>query len=83
MSFVKENGGMLAVGLVLWGIATGVLGYMIKGEVSDQLDARGLISPDKITSIEQDIAEAKTQHQIDAERMDGKIERIVDILLEE
>jgi hypothetical protein len=83
MSFVKDNGGMLAV----LGVAIVVVGafadWRISVKVEDALAAKGFATSDKITEIEEDLAEQKVVHKEDRDRMDGKIERIVDILLED
>lgn len=83
MSFVKDNGGMLAV----LGVAFVVLGafadWRISVKVDEALAAKGFATSDKITEIEEDLADQKVVHKEDRDRMDGKIERIVDILLEE
>jgi hypothetical protein len=83
VSFVKDNGGMLAV----LGVAVVLVGafadWRIAVKVEDALAAKGFATSDKITEIQQDLAEQKMVHKEDRDRMDGKIERIVDILLEE
>ena len=83
--FISNNGGMLAVLAVVGVILAAYAEWRIGEAVSAKIDAVTLqqISPDKIEAIEGDIKEVRTQHSADSERMDSKIERIVDILLEE
>ena len=83
MSFLQENGGMLAV----LGVAVVVLGafadWRIGVKVDEALAAQGFASSDKITQIEEELDDQKVVHKEDRDRLDGKIERIVDILLED
>lgn len=83
MSFVKDNGGMLAV----LGVAIVMVGafadWRIAVKVEDALAAKGFATSDKISEIESDLAEQKQVHREDRDRIDSKVERIVDILLED
>lgn len=82
MSFVKDNGGMLAVLGVAFVVIGAFADWRIGVKVNEALAAQGFASSDKINEIKEDIADQKTIHKEDRDRMDGKIERIVDILLE-
>ena len=83
MSFVKDNGGMLAV----MGVAVVLVGafadWRIAVKVEEALAEKGFATHDKITEIESDLAEQKVVHREDRDRIDSKVERIVDILLED
>lgn len=85
MNWIKDNGGVLAVMAVGAVVLGAYAEWRIDVAVSEKIDTVALqqISPDKITEIEGNIAETRQQHLADSTRMDGKIERIVDILLEE
>ena len=87
MSFVSENGGILGV---VAAAAIGVGGYAelriralvpekVATEVNAKLEAVHSVSPDKIQSMEGDIADNKDYIR----KTEDKVERIVDILLEE
>ena len=80
--FLKNNGGLLAVGGVLWVAAMGILDWRIDVAMTEKLEAAGMVSPEKVQGMEKDIQETREQHVADSERMDSKIERIVDILIE-
>jgi len=83
MSFVKDNGGAIAVA----GVAVVILGafadWRIGVKVDEMLAAQGFVTTDKVTEFQNDLAEQKVVHKEDRDRLDGKIERIVDILLED
>ena len=83
MSWVKDNGGAIAVAAVALAIGAAYLEWRISVAVTGEIEAVGLISPATIDAMKDDIADQKETHNRDSERMDGKIERIVDILLEE
>jgi len=90
MSFVKENGGVLAVAgvavLILGGFNEWRISVAVTDAVQERFDALAeidVVSPITIESMKGDIKDQKEIHTADALRMDSKIERIVDILLEE
>jgi hypothetical protein len=83
MSFVKDNGGMLAVLGVALVVLSAFADWRISIKVEEALANKGFATSDKITDIQGDLAEQKVVHKEDRDRLDGKIERIVDILLEE
>lgn len=80
MNWLKENLGViiLVIGLFV-GYAELRLPQMVKAE----MDSRGLAETGDIAQLKEDLEDQKTVHKEDRDRMDGKIERIVDILLEE
>jgi len=82
MRFIRDNGGMLAVLAVVAVLLGTYAEWRIAVNVKSQLDATGQVAPHQIIAIEKDIADQKETHNRDSERMDNKIERIVDILLE-
>jgi len=89
MSIIKDNGGPLVVGAAVLAIVGGYIELRLPSdeELQAKVDAKfvaaGTVSTDRVTSIEKDMAETRETHAADSTRMDGKIERIVDILLEE
>lgn len=80
MNWIKDNMGVI---ILVIGLFVGYAELRLPAMVSSELSSRGLVSTDKITEIEKDIADQKEVHKEDRDRMDGKIERIVQILLEE
>ena len=83
MNFIKENGGPLVVGAVMLGAFIGYAELRIPAMVDAEMDGRGLVSVGDFDQVKKDLDEQKETHNRDADRMDSKIERIVDILLEE
>lgn len=90
MNWIKENGGPLVVGAVVLGMIFGYIELRAPRMVSAEMDTRGLVSDesfanleDKVDAVAAQIGEQKETHNRDSDRMDSKIERIVDILLEE
>ncbi len=90
MSFIKENGGPLVIGAVVLTLLAGYVELRAPQMIGTEMDSRGLVSTETVNNIEnnisavaKDVAEQKETHNRDADRMDGKIERIVDILLED
>ena len=83
MKFIQNNGGTITVAAVVLAIVAGYMEWRVSVIVGAEMDAVGLVSTDRVTSIEKDMAETRETHAADSTRMDGKIERIVDILLEE
>ena len=83
MTFVRDNGGMLAVLGVMLVVLGAFADWRISVKVEEALGDKGFATSDKITEIEEDLADQKVVHKEDRDRMDGKIERIVDILLEQ
>ncbi len=77
--FLHDNGGMLTV----LGVAVILLGaygeWRISVAVQAEFDAADQVAPHEIEAIEEDIDDL----EVADERMDNKIERIVDILLED
>ena len=83
MKFISENGGLIAVATVGLVVLAAFGEWRISVAVDEALAAKGFATSDKITEIQSDLAEQKMVHRDDRDRLDGKIERIVDILLEE
>ena len=79
MNWLKENGGL--IGLI--SVAAVAVGIFAELRIRQHLESRDVPSDVRIASIEKDIEETRETHNADRDRMDGKIERIVDILLEE
>lgn len=83
MNFIKENGGPLVVGAVVIGFFVGYAELRLPAMVDEEMDSRGLISSGDFAALQDDLADQKVVHKEDRDRMDSKIERIIDILLEE
>lgn len=79
MSFIKDNGGLLAVLGVCFVIGAGYLEWRIDVNQRSQLAEAELAKPSDVAANTESIEDLEKAD----ERMDGKIERIVDILLEE
>jgi len=79
MSFVKDNGGVLAVIAVIAAILAGYAEWRISVAVAAQFSAASLVSPASVAANTESIKDLEGADL----RMDNKIERIVDILLED
>lgn len=80
MNAIKEN--IIAI-LVIGGLFIGYIELRAPQMVSAEMDSRGLVKAGDVAQLRTDFEEQKTVHREDRDRMDSKIERIVDILLEE
>ena len=84
-NFFSDNGGIITVGVVFLGIVGGYIELRLPSDIEIQAKvdaafiAAGNVAPHEIDAIEEDIDDL----EIADTRMDGKIERIVDILLED
>ena len=83
MNWVKEQGGPVVVGAVFLGIVLGYIELRAPVMVGSEMDNRGLVSVETMETALKAIEDQKVTHKEDRDRMDGKIERIIDILLEE
>lgn len=84
--FISENGGIIAVLIVLMGIGGAYLEWRIDAAATERLNAAGLVTPEQLEAARRDIdrnAEDVDKLEAADQRFDGKIDRIVDILLEE
>ena len=83
MSFLKDNGGPLVIAGTAIVICGGYFELRLAAELEDavkaETDGIPVISQDKITAMEKDIADLEKAD----DKMDDKITRIIDILLEE
>lgn len=86
MNWFRENGGL--IGLI--SVASIAVGVFAELRIRQHLAAMDIPSDDRIAaldtemdSIKDNIGVVREQHNDDRDRMDGKIERIVTILLEE
>jgi hypothetical protein len=79
MKFLNENGGMLAV----LGVVTILLGayaeWRISVAVTDKFEAEAQVEPHRMDQAEEDIKELEAED----DKLDVKIGKIIDILLEE
>ncbi len=55
MSFVKDNGGLLSVGAVVWVVTLGFLEWRASVHASDALAAAGIVPEATITAMKDDI----------------------------
>lgn len=84
--FISENGGILAVLAVCFVIGAAYLEWRIKENATAVINASGSVTPAQLDAALKDIAEnAEDIGKLESadERFEGKIDRIVDILLEE
>lgn len=79
MSFIKENGGPVAVAIIALGIGAAYLEWRIDTIASKKVGTVKTIPLAKIEAMESDIADNKEYIR----KTEDKVERIVDILLEE
>ena len=79
MSFIRDNGGVLVIVGIVAAILAGYAEWRIDVAVTDKLEKANIVSPDKIGAMEGDISDLKRAD----DKMDDKITRIIDILLEE
>ncbi len=85
MNFIKENGGVIVlIGALLGGIA----GYIelrlpsdadIQAKIDKAFTDAGSVAPHRMDQAEEDIGELQEEDK----RFDDKIDRIIDILLED
>lgn len=87
MSWLKDN---LPVIILVIGLFIGYAELRLPSMVADEMAKRGLVTNGelesihgKIDAVDEKLSEQKQTHKDDRDRMDGKIERIVDILLED
>lgn len=87
MNWLKEN---LPVIILVVGLFVGYAELRLPTMVQAEMLRQGLVTNSSITSLQKDIkhlegafADQKVVHNDDRNRMDSKIERIVQILLEE
>ena len=90
MSWIKENGGPLVIGAAVVAVILGYIEMRAPGMVDAEMDTRGLVSTqtlqnisDKLDAVDEKVDDLKQLHNRDQQQADDKIERIVDILLEE
>ena len=87
--FLEQNKWIVGLFIGMLGIGASYLEWRVSVIVSSKIEsngtvvAAGQVSPDRISAIEGNVSQIRTQHIADTARMDGKVERIVDILLEE
>jgi len=84
--FIKDNGGVITILIIALGVGAAYLDWRINSLVTETVNTAGYITPEQIEvfkvnqmSLKEDIGELKAT----AEKLDGKIERIVQILLED
>ena len=81
--FISENGGPLAIAATALLIGAAYLEWRIDEITEVKLAEAGIVSVDRIDAIEGEVEDTQEQHRRDSERMDDKIERVVDVLLED
>lgn len=85
MSFIKDNGGPIAVGAVALAIVGGYIELRLPSDaeldkrIEDRFTAAGNVAPHRMDRAEEKIGELESEDV----KLDGKIERIVQILLED
>jgi hypothetical protein len=83
ISFIRDNGGPLVIAGIALAIGAAYLEWRIDEITEMKLAAAGIVSLDRIDAIESEVEDTQEQHQIDADRIDRKIEKVVDVLLED
>ena len=78
--WIKEN---WAVVVIVVGMFVGYAELRLPSMVSAEMAKQGLASDSAVSDLKDDLDEQKEVHKDDRDRMDSKIERIVDILLED
>lgn len=78
-NFIQSNGGMLSVLAVFAVLGAGYLEWRIAVAVDTKFLAAGSVAPHRVLMVENDIVDLEEQD----EKLYDKIERIVDILLED
>jgi hypothetical protein len=81
--FIKENGGPLAIAATALIIGAAYLEWRIDEITEVKLAEAGIVSVDRIDAIEGEVEDTQEQHKLDSDRMDRKIEKVVDVLLED
>jgi hypothetical protein len=84
--FISENGGIITLLIILMGLGGAYLEWRIDEATTSQLNAAGLVTPEQLEAARRDIdrnAEDVDKLESADERFEGKIDRIVDILLED
>lgn len=84
--FISENGGILAVLVICFAIGAAYLEWRIDVNATNAVNAAGSVTPEQLAAALKDIADnaddiGKLENA--DERFENKIDRIVDILLEE
>jgi len=79
MSFVKDNGGAIAVGAVVLAILAGYMEWRIGANVGDALAEAGIVPEAKITAMEGDI----DRNEGDIDGIEDRWNRLVDALAAE
>jgi cell division protein FtsB len=84
--FIDANGGMLAVVAVAVGILAGYGEWRISSNIQEQLKLQDTVSAQDLEVInarQEAIQDDVTDLKANDDRIDGKLDRIVDILLED
>lgn len=81
--FIKENGGPLAIAATALLIGAAYLEWRIDEITEVKLGEAGIVSVDRIDAIEDEVEDTQEQHRRDSDRLADKVERIVDVLLED
>lgn len=79
MNWIKENGGL--IGLIA--VASVAVGVFAELRIRQHLDNMNVPTDDRIGAIEGKVDAQKEVHDRDTEEWKRRVERIVDILLEE
>lgn len=84
--FVSKNGGILAVLAACAVFGAGYIEWRISVNVTEQVNAQGAITPDqlavvttKLSAIKEDVAKLEGNDS----RLEGKIDQVINILLED
>lgn len=80
MTWLKDN---LPVIVLVVGLFVGYAELRLPNMVSSEMDKRGLVRTGDVDAVKDEVRELKDVHAADTAEWKRRIERIVDILLEE
>lgn len=80
MNWLKEN---LPVIILVIGLFIGYAELRLPTMVSQEMDKRGLVKTGDVDAIRAELVDLKETHNKDTDEWKRRVERIVDILLEE
>jgi len=84
--FIKENGGPIAIAVIALAIGTTYLEWRIDVHTTKAISNAGAVTPAQLALLQKDvetIGDAVEDNKIRHDRTDTKLDRIIDILLEE
>jgi uncharacterized membrane-anchored protein YhcB (DUF1043 family) len=80
MKWLQDN---LPVIILVVGLFIGYAELRLPSMVKSEMDQRGLVDTGDFAAVQEDVEEQKEVHEKDTEEWKRRVEKIVDILLEE